>query len=383
MAQANRLIDSQVRAFKAKSKDVWANDGNGLYIRVRPNGKKTWVLRRKISKRTRKTTLGTYPNMGLRDARIAAAKIRDKDSETADLPDAIADSPALFGELLDKYYDKHIKLNYRRPRQVRQYIDNRVSDDIKALKVSDLNEKETRDFRVTVHAWLERYGETRGKVAANRLLAIFKQSTKYGTAIGYLTVDPLRELTRKLVGGEESPGKRVLTDEELRLLWQAESSHTPLLKFLLLTGQRIGEAQAALWTDINDGRWHIPAENTKNKKAHWVPITPEIEDLFDTLPKGRRRIFNAVSATATQSWVRRWCDKNKIEDRFTPHDLRRTYITRMNDLGIEPYIVERLVNHTMVGVMAVYNHAEYEGQRIAAAKKWNSHLLEIAEAHDE
>ena len=289
--------------------------------------------------------------MTLKDARIEAAKLRGEDREKADLPDAVADGPTLFGELLNLYYEQHIEPKYKRPRQVRQYIDNRVDDNIKSLKVTDLDGKETRDFRVAIHNWLGDYRDTRGKVTANRLLAIFKQSTKYGTAIGYLTVDPLRELTRKLVGGEETPGKRVLTNEELRLLWQTESSHTPLLKFLLLTGQRIGEAQAALWTDINDGRWHMPAENTKNKKAHWVPITPEIEDLFDTLPKGRRRIFKTISATATQAWVRRLCDKNKIEDRFTPHDLRRTYITRTNDLGIEPYIVERLVNHTMVGVI--------------------------------
>jgi hypothetical protein len=253
MAQANRLTDSQVRALrpaskelKAASKDIWANDGNGLYIRVRPNGTKTWVLRRKINKRQTKTMLGVYPEIGLKDARIAAAKMRGDDNATADIPDAVADAPALFGELLNRYYEEHIEPNYRRPRQVRQYIDNRVTDDIKALQVADLSGKDTRDFRVTIHTWLKNYSDTRGKVAANRLLAIFKQATKYGTAIGYLTVDPLRELTCKLVGGEEEPGKRVLEDDEIRLLWQTESDHAPLLKFLLMTGQRIGEAQFLL-----------------------------------------------------------------------------------------------------------------------------------------
>jgi hypothetical protein len=50
----------------------------------------------------------------------------------------------------------------------------------------------------------------------------------------------------------------------------------------------------------------------------------------------------------------------------------------MNDLGVEPYVVEKLVNHTMTGVMAVYNHAEYEDKRIAAAKLWSKHLIAIA-----
>jgi integrase len=334
-------------------------------------------LRRKIDKRTKKTTVGRYPKMGLRAARIAAAKIRGDDQVTADIPGVVANAPVFFGALLDRYYEEHIEPNYRRPLQVRQYIDNRVTDDLKALQVADLSAKETREFRVTVRTWLREYGDTRGRVAANRLLAIFKQATKYGTAIGWLTVDPLTELTRKLVGGEETPGKRVLTDDEIRMLWHAESDHVPLLRFLLMTGQRIGEAQALLWTDIKDNIWHLPATITKNKKAHWVPITPEVQKILDAQPEHGRRVFKSISATATQAWVRRWCDRNKIEDRFTPHDLRRTYVTRMNDLDVEPYVVEKLVNHTMTGVMAVYNHAEYEEQRIAAAIKWSKDVWTI------
>ena len=118
------------------------------------------------------------------------------------------------------------------------------------MTITDLDSNATRDFRVTVRDWLFSYATSSGPVGANRLLAIFKQSTKYGTAIGYLTVDPLRELTRKFVGGNETSGNRTLSDEEIIKLWNAESQHLPLFKFLLLTGQRIGESQLANWSDI-------------------------------------------------------------------------------------------------------------------------------------
>lgn len=383
MAKANRLTDSQVKAFKPytdkdrKDKDRWENDGNGLYIRVRPNGTKTWVLRRKVRKITKKTTLGIYDDVSLRDARIEAGLLRKKDKENLQRSALLEDTPATFGELLNEYYDEHIEPTYARPRQVRLYIDNRVPDEIKNLIVADLDEYETRQFRVAIRTWLRQYAASSGPVAGNRLLAIFKQTTKYGTAIGYLTVDPLRELTRKLVGGIEVPGERTLIDDEIRKLWHVESEHAPLLIFLLLTGQRIGEAQLANWSDVENDRWLIPAENSKNKKAHWVPITDPVRGLLDALPRNRAKIFATRSTTGTQAWLRRWCDREGITPRFTPHDLRRTFVTELNELGVEPYVTEKLVNHSMSGVMAVYNKAEYAEQRFEAAKLWAERVLAI------
>ena len=378
MGKAHRLTDSQARAFKPQlRKDRWENDGNGLYLRVRPNGKKTWVLRRKVNGTSKKITLGVYDDMSLRNARIEAGVVRKRDKELTQKPVILDGTPNTFGELLDRYYVEHIEPNYARPRQVRLYIDNRVLHEIKDMPISDLDEYGTRQFRVASRTWLREYAVSSGPVGANRLLAIFKQATKYGTAIGYLTVDPLRELTRKLVGGTEKPGDRTLTNVEMKRLWFAESAHLPLFKYLLLTGQRIGEAQLANWSDIRDGRWYIPAENSKNKKSHWIPITDAIEDVLENLPRSRTRIFDTRSTTGTQAWLRRWCDREKIDPRFTPHDLRRTFVTELNELGVEPYVIEKLVNHSMSGVMAVYNKAEYEVERISAARRWSAHVLSV------
>jgi len=380
VAKANRLTDSQARAFKPHQyKDRWENDGNGLYMRVRPNGTKTWVLRRKVRGTTKKRTLGTYDHMSLRNARIEAGVIRKQDKEQIDKPALLDDTPRTFGELLDQYYNEHVEANYTRPRQIRIYIDNRVSDDIKDMVISDLDEYGTRQFRVAIRTWLRHYAKSRAPTGANKLLAIFKQATKYGTAIGYLTVDPLRELTKKLVGGTEKPGDRTLTNDEIKKLWYAESQHLPLFRFLLLTGQRIGETLLANWTDIEGERWLIPAEHSKNKKAQWVPITDPIKEVLSTLPRNHTKIFATQSSRGVQSWLQRWCEHEGIDPRFTPHDLRRTFVTELNELRVEPYVIEKLVNHSMSGVMAIYNKAEYVEGRIAAAKLWSDHVLGIVE----
>lgn len=332
MAEANRLTDSLVRALKYDEPDgagddkEWRNDGNGLYIRVRPNGTKSWVLRRKIKGITKKTTLGHYleghhQHLSLKNARLRAAQERIEDNEKSKHSSSGVNMPGTFGELLNQFYDEQISPTYKDPRQVRMYIDNRVSSEIKALRITELGGRQTRDFRVTVRDWLFKYANTSGPVGANRLLAILKQATKYGTAIGYLTVDPLRELTRKLVGGSEKPCERTLTNEEIKKLWFAESKHLDLLRFLLLSGQRIGETQLAHWTDIEEDRWIIPAENAKNSKAHWVPITHPMQDILADLTRNRTKILATRSTTGTQSWLRRWCDRERISPRFSPTTL--------------------------------------------------------------
>ena len=59
---------------------------------------------------------------------------------------------------------------------------------------------------------------------------------------------------------------------------------------------------------------------------------------------------------------------------WTPHDLRRTFSTRLGDLGVAPHIIERLLNHTPSGVASIYNRAELLEERIAATKRWAAQL---------
>jgi integrase len=67
---------------------------------------------------------------------------------------------------------------------------------------------------------------------------------------------------------------------------------------------------------------------------------------------------------------------------WTLHDLRRTFVTGMNNLGIEPHIIESAVNHTSgaskAGVAGTYNRSRYTPQVAAAMKVWVSHISSIA-----
>ena len=83
--------------------------------------------------------------------------------------------------------------------------------------------------------------------------------------------------------------------------------------------------------------------------------------------------------TNIQHWLKRKLIAENIKDRFIPHDCRRTFATMANDNGIEPFIVERTLNHRMQGVMATYNHAEYVADRIECAKVVEAAILKVIE----
>jgi integrase len=87
-----------------------------------------------------------------------------------------------------------------------------------------------------------------------------------------------------------------------------------------------------------------------------------------------------VTATGVQSWLKRWCEREGIHPTFTPHDLRRTAATRMNSIGVAPHVVEKILNHSVQGLMATYNRADYAKERMDAQEKWARSLVHLTTA---
>ena len=345
-------------------------DGGGLYFRKRKNSA-SWVIRRTRNKVASFTTIGRYPEVSLAEARKVLEKFG---------ADSVDDKTVT--DLLQDWFDQNQAV-WRRPEQMEGYIRRLTADDPCLV---DMN-IHTVDL-VTVRNSLKMYASDHGNVAANRLMEILKQVFRHAVQVGYLKYSPIADLTRKVVGGVECARDRILTDAEIRLIWTA-NRHTELFRFLLLTGQRIRETQIARWEDIDRDRWFIPAARNKSGRDHWVALSRQSQDFLNSLGPGRGKIFELVSPTAVQAYLRRWCLRNKIGENnqerrhhgaFTPHDLRRTFATRLNELKIGPHIVEKILNHRMSGVMAVYNQADYQEERGAAMQLWADELCRIVGA---
>lgn len=340
------LSDRKIRDIKPGAVDKWKSDGDGLNIRVRPNGSTTWVIRRKKrgpdgKDKTTIETIGEFPDMDCNAARAALAKR----SFSPNL------KKTTLAELLDEWYSRRIEPRYRVTKNISTYI---------ARAKAELgNTTLARLTTLQLVRWLQKYAE-KTPVAANRCASNIKLALNYAVECGYLDRNPLAPVTNRVIGGEEKTRNRHLTDDEIR--WVFSDKCRPILRFLLLTGLRISEAQQG----YRDGdRFRI--DHTKNGDAHWVHLpdlaTAQLAAPFD------------VSATAYQAWLR-----NTAKQTFTPHDLRRTFATRLAGLNIPPHIIEKCLNHRLQGVMGVYNRADYEAERIAAAQAWADEVKRITAA---
>jgi integrase len=176
-----------------------------------------------------------------------------------------------------------------------------------------------------------------------------------------------------------------LADSELRRMWlAAEQIGAPygvIVQVLALTGQRRGEVAGMRWDelDLEQCLWTLPAERTKNKRRHEVPLPPQAMEIIKGLSRIGDHVFTYDGDAAVNCW-------GKIEDlralvgdmpQWTLHDLRRTAASGMARLGVNLPVIEKILNHvsgSFAGVVSVYQRHEFAEEKRAALEKWADHV---------
>lgn len=334
------LTESGIRKLKDPDREKLIGDERGLYLRCYPSGRRSWLYRSRKGGSWKTRNLGEWPGVSLAEARIKAAAL-DKRA----LPDSVT-----FGDLLDEWFQRRIEPRYKVTKNIEVYVGKGKAEAGKT-PLPQLTTKRLTDILVE-------YADA-APVAANRCLSSWKLALKYAVERGYIERSPLENTTAAVAGGEEKSRTRVLSDGEIRALWADTHDHAPLLKFLLLTGLRISEAQAATRDTLAGDTLHI-LEN-KSSRPHWVHLPPLTLEL---LGDHDGYLFGQRSPTGVQLRLKR---KNTG---WTPHDLRRTFATRLASLGVDPLVIEKCLNHTLGGVLATYNRHSYEKERQEAAILW-------------
>jgi integrase len=327
--------------------DKLVGDERGLYLRLYASGRRTWLFRSRVGGGWKTQNLGEWPGVSLAEARIKASALSGRQ-----LPDAVK-----FGDLMDEWFRVRVEPTYKVTKNIEVYVAH-AKRFAGPDRLTQLTTKRLSDL-------LRTYAE-RAPVSANRCLSNWKLALDYAVERGYIERNPLGRTTAKSVGGNETTRNRVLTDDEIRALWIDPHPHAPLLRALLLTGLRISEGQHAQHEHIEGDILHV--RENKSDRPHWVYITPLLREQI-TSTEGS--LFDERSNTAVQARLKR------IGVGWTPHDLRRTFATRLADLGVEPYIIEKMLNHAMSGVMGIYNRHDYKQERIAASSAWAEEIKRI------
>jgi len=358
----------------------------GLRLRVTPAGGKSWVLAcRDRLGRMRRFPLGSFPDMGVSEARDEAramrAKVKAGADPVADRRRDLAigrDAKAGIGTLaavLDIY-------QARRGKTLKSWPHSRKRVDLvfKRLMPRPVATLTAADLQIAA----DTYPASQSAAFAVRTI---RPALKWAAKRKHVS-PALAELQAPAA---VKARKRVLGREELAALLPAlrasNRPHAALIRFLLLTLARLNEAAGAKWQDIDmtGATWTI--RETKSGQPHVVPLSHQALDLLRGM-KAEKSVPSAlVFATAAATPLGNWDRETKAlqessgTEGWHRHDLRRTGATMLGEMGDLPDIVEAALNHVSIRspLAATYNRSRYRPQ-VAAALQRLADALEGIEA---
>lgn len=400
-----KLSDVQIRRWIKAGTPVAKADGDGLTFTLSSGGTAAWVLRYRYGGAARELTLGRYPDKSLTQARDDARKARASIQSGVD----VAREKQIVGieraaaknlrQLANDYMEKKFpNLAVNTVKQRRYHIEGIIIPKLGKLAAREVS---TAD----VVSLIESVGKKSVNVAGVVFTAV-SEIFKHGVARHVVTANPCAGITVSAICGKpEAKRQRLkLTEEELRTILPAlpgiGGENALAVKILLATCVRIGELAKAEWAhiDFKHEQWLIPDTNSKTGKGFTVPLVSAVTGWFKELQtfacgspyvlpaRQQRRTHNRggeihFDQRALNSMLHRLCDRLEAEGnpvrRFTPHDLRSTARSWLTSeaIGASVIVAERCLNHTLGGLLSVYDQHDYMTERRAVLERWTEFLL--------
>jgi len=394
------LTDVQIRNWIKARAPVAKSDGDGLTFTLSAGGAASWVLRYRLHGKQRELTLGRYPDITLSDARKFATAKRAAVQQGVDVARekqrTIKETARAwtFRQMAEDYLTRAesnlspLTISSRR-QQLRDYVLCRIGH----LPAKEVAPADIVDI-------VERSGHKSLHVARLVLIAI-REIYAHGVARHVVEANPCAHIQAKaIIGAPPSRRARImLSDDELGAMLPALAgigrSNELTVKVLLATCTRIGELTRAEWSHVDFERkeWTIPPEHAKNRKRFVIPLTSQTAEWFMEL---KLLAFNSkyvlpirirqngregdapMEATSLNAAINRMCETlGENCRRFTPHDLRSTARSHLAVLGVDVLIAERCLNHSLGGLVAVYDKHDYMAERRNALTLWSDKIQAI------
>jgi integrase len=361
---------------------IWFDDDiSGFGIRVREGGSRTWIYRYRRGSKQRSITLGSVSAVPLAVARANAGKleadVRLGGDPVMDKQAANLAADQTLGVLANQYLEAR-KSKWR----PKSYTDFRrhllkYAAPLHRLPITAVSQRNVANLLTDI---TKSSGECTSNRVRSTLCALFTWALKEGF---HLPEGNVASHTNK---HEEKSRERILTNAELKAIWDAclDNDFGAIVKLLVLTGQRKTEIGSLRWNEIGDEQIVLPAERTKNKRGHAIPLSDAAKAILTQLKnEGRTCVFGrADSGFGGWNWSKQELDARAATAPWTLHDLRRTVATRMADLGVQPHIIEAVLNHVgghKAGVAGIYNRATYDKEKREALNLWAEHVLATVE----
>jgi integrase len=368
----------------------------GFGLRVRATGARTWVFQYKYGDKHQRMKLGTWPALSLEKARGKARQYREDVGDGGN-PASIRienrqRSTETFGRIVAPYLARQKEtLKPRSYVEMERHLITHAKP-LHGLLLAGID-------RRRIASRLSEISEASGPIAANRVRASLSAFFAWAVREGMLDVNTVLATNR----AEEVARARVLSVDELREIWNAllDDHYGAIVKLLALTGQRRDEIGGLRWSEVDFDRNVIvlPPARTKNKREHEIPMSETVRELLESRDRqdGRDLIFGyskgpfsgwsngkeALDARLLEARCKSAGKKAQPLPAWRLHDVRRSVATHMAEIGIQPHIIEAVLNHVSghkAGVAGVYNRAAYTAEKADTLTRWADRLQEILDS---
>jgi integrase len=393
---ARPLTNTEVKQTKPREKEYNLADGNGLHLRVKPNGTKLWLFNysRPFTKKRANLSLGRFPDTLLADARIEAQKFKgllakDIDPKEYRIEKARKSTRAqtnTFEHVASKWLKlKKSSVSQSYYKKISSRLNLHVLPHLGKLPLHKINAVDTIET-------LEPLANERKHETINNICGWVNEVMVYAVNTGLVYANPLSGISKAFIS-PKAVNLPTLKPEQLPELMAALNGASikfvtrGLIEWQLHTMVRPAEAAGARWDEINtkNAQWEIPAERMKKSRAHTIPLSPQAQNLLDILkpisghrefvfPADRNPRQAANSQTANMALKRMG-----FGGRLVSHGLRALASTTLNEEGFDPDVIEAALGHVdQNAIRAAYNRAEYLERRRVMMCWWSDHIEQAA-----
>jgi len=387
------LTDTAIRRVKPKKKPFKLFDSAGLFLLVTPSGGKWWRFKYRFNNKEKLLSLGTYPDISLKEARerrdIERRKVADRIDPAvnrravkAAWADSLANSfEVVAREWMDKQASAWAAANTKK---VRRLLELNIFPWLGGRPIADITPPELLTAL--------RRTEARGAInTAHRVLQICGQVFRYAVATGRAQRDPTGDL-RGALPPVKGKHHAAVTDPKaigslLRALYDYQGGVVTrcALRLAPLVFVRPGELRNAEWAEIDweTASWNIPAARMKMKEPHLVPLSRQVIEILQELHPltGRGRYLfpsprtnqRPMSDNAILSALRRM---GIGKEEMTGHGFRAMARTVLDEvLHVRPDYIEHQLAHAVRDPNGrAYNRTAHLPERRKMMQDWADYL---------
>jgi integrase len=387
------LSDTAIRNAKPQEKQYKLHDEGGLFIIVRPSGGKLWRLKYRYQGKEQQLTVGTYPTIGLKEARarrddakklLAAGANPGVEKKRQTAAAAIA-AENTFKAVAEEFIDKRERDGLADATLVKaRWFLSLLEPALGRRPISDIEPAEV----LTVLKEIEKKGNNE---TAKRTREFAARVFRYAIVTSRAKQNPAAELSMALVAPKTEHHAAIINAQEVGALLRAiegyEGNITTRLALKLLPHVfvRPGELRHAEWAefDFDEAVWRVPEGKMKMRVEHVVPLSRQAVAILKEASDVRghsKYVFPAV-----RTWLRPMSENTLnaalrrmgyTSDEVTAHGFRTTASTLLNESRKwSPDAIERALAHKdKNAVRGIYNRGAYWDERVEMAQWWSDYL---------